>query len=50
MTVFLITCSVIVMLCFIAQTIFMYGIVNHLQQIKEERLLVQRVVSNERWI
>jgi hypothetical protein len=50
MSVFLVICAVIVSLCFIAQTVLMYGIVNHLRQIKEERLLVQRVVSNERWI
>jgi hypothetical protein len=50
MIVLLGICAVISTLCFIANTLFLYGIVNHLRQIKEERLLVQKLVSNERWI
>jgi len=50
MTVFIIICGVVCTLCVIAQTILMYGIVNNLRIIREERLLVQKIVSNERWI
>lgn len=50
MMVLLSICAVICTMCLIIQSILFYGLVNHLRQIKEERLLVQRVVSNERWI
>jgi len=50
MSVFLCICAVIITICVALQTLLMYGLVNHLRQIKEERLLVQRVISNERWI
>jgi len=50
MIICLIACSVIVTSSIVLQTVLMYGIVNHLRAIREERLLVQKVVSNERWI
>jgi hypothetical protein len=50
MIICLVICSVIVTLCLMAQTLLMYGIVNHLRAIRDERLLVQKIVSNERWI
>lgn len=50
MMVLLSICAVMCTMCLIIQSVLFYGLVNHLRQIKEERLLVQRVVSNERWI
>jgi hypothetical protein len=50
MTIFFVICGVVITLCVLAQTLFMYGIVNNLRLIREERLLVQKLVSNERWI
>ena len=39
-----------VTICLMLQTVLMYGLVNHIRAIREERLLVQKVISNERWI
>jgi len=50
MSILLTICGVLITLCVIAQTLFLYGIVNNLRLIREERLLIQKLVSNERWI
>jgi len=50
MSIFFVICCLLVTLSVLAQTVFIYGIVNNLRLIREERLLVQRVVSSERWI
>jgi hypothetical protein len=43
-------CAIFCTFSLIIQAVLLFGLVNHIRHIKEERLLVQQLVSNERWI